>query len=117
MSPAYDVVLARRDRRPRVARICAAGYVPAGGSCCLASKVTSTGFAAAAGEATLSSEKRAEPIFHVPVGPLCCASGLIPTASGACCSPANVTTIRPMLLASLVNALRIGPSARRPPRS
>ena len=32
------------------------------------------------------------PIFHIPIGPLCCASGLIPTAGGACCSPANVTT-------------------------
>ena len=31
--------------------------------------------------------------FHkIPIGPLCCASGLIPTASGKCCSPANVTT-------------------------
>ena len=72
--------------------ICAAGYVPAGGSCCLASKVTSTGACCPAGEAPGPDQKTCEPIFHVPVGPLCCASGLIPTASGACCSPANVTT-------------------------
>ena len=72
--------------------VCAAGYVPAGGSCCLASKVTSTGVCCPAGQAPGPDQKTCEPIFHVPVGPLCCASGLIPTASGACCSPANVTT-------------------------
>ncbi len=73
--------------------VCAAGYVPAGGSCCLAGNVTSTGVCCPAGEAPSGPNKNAcSPIFHVPVGPLCCASGLIPTASGACCSPANVTT-------------------------
>ena len=73
--------------------VCAAGYVPAGGSCCLASMVTSTGVCCPAGEAPSGPNKNAcSPIFHVPIGPLCCASGLIPTASGACCSPANVTS-------------------------
>jgi hypothetical protein len=72
--------------------VCAAGYVPAGGSCCLDSKVTSTGACCPAGEAPGPDKKACSPIFHVPIGPLCCASGLIPTSTGACCSPANVTT-------------------------
>jgi hypothetical protein len=72
--------------------VCSGGYVPAGGSCCLASQVTSTGACCPADDAPGPDQKTCEPIFHVPVGPLCCAPGLIPTASGACCSPANVTT-------------------------
>ena len=72
--------------------VCAVGYVMAGGACCLASKATSTGLCCPAGEASAPDKKTCQPIFHIPIGPLCCASGLIPTASGACCSPANVTT-------------------------
>ncbi|MBV8107994.1 MAG: hypothetical protein JO223_25915 [Hyphomicrobiales bacterium] len=74
-------------------KCCPGGYAPAGGACCLAGKVTSTGVCCPAGQIPSgpnSSECR--PIFRIPIGPLCCASGLIPTASGACCAPANVTT-------------------------
>ena len=84
--------------------VCASGYVPAGGSCCLASNVTSTGVCCPAGKAPSGANNNAcGPIFHVPIGPLCCASGLIPTASGACCSPANATTAG-QCCAQLVNA-------------
>ncbi len=72
---------------------CPSAYVQTGGSCCLASQATSTGVCCPAG-ASPGGLNRNEclPIFHIPIGPSCCASGLIPTASGACCAPANVTT-------------------------
>ena len=71
---------------------CQPGYVPVGGTCCLASKVTSTGVCCPAGQAPAGPQKNwCEPIVLVPIGPQCCQSG-IPTASGTCCPPANVTT-------------------------
>ena len=72
---------------------CPNGYVQTGGTCCLASKVTSTGVCCPAGQAPSGANKNeCLPILRIPIGPLCCASGLIPTSSGACCAPANVTT-------------------------
>ena len=76
---------------------CATGYVPIGGACCLASKVTSTGICCPAGQAPSGPNKsQCEKIILIPIktppGPQCCGSGLIPTASGACCLPGNVTT-------------------------
>jgi hypothetical protein len=72
---------------------CPSGYASAGGACCLASKITSTGVCCPTGQTPTGPNNNAcGPIFHAPIGPLCCASGLIPTASGACCAPANVTT-------------------------
>jgi hypothetical protein len=72
---------------------CASGYVPAGGSCCLAANLTSKGVCCPAGEAPSGPNKsECLPILHIPIGPLCCAAGLIPTASGACCPSANVTS-------------------------
>jgi hypothetical protein len=72
---------------------CAAGYVAVGGACCLAGQLTSTGVCCPAGEAPSGANKSAcGPILRIPTGPSCCASGLIPTASGVCCAPANVTT-------------------------
>lgn len=75
---------------------CGKGYVPVGGTCCLASKVTSTGVCCPAGQAPGGANKsQCEKIVFIPIkiphGPQCCASG-IPTASGACCPPGNVTT-------------------------
>jgi hypothetical protein len=71
---------------------CAKGYVPIGNSCCLASKITSTGICCPAGQAPSGPNKsQCEKIVIIPIGPRCCASG-IPTASGKCCPPANVTT-------------------------
>ena len=78
-----------RDR----AMPCRSGYIKAGGSCCLASNVTSTGVCCPPGQAPgLPSKKACVPILRIPIGHLCCAAGHIPTASGACCAPANVTT-------------------------
>jgi hypothetical protein len=72
---------------------CPGGYIKAGGSCCLASNVTSTGVCCPPGQAPGFPNKSAcVPILHIPIGHLCCAAGKIPTASGACCPPANVTT-------------------------
>jgi hypothetical protein len=72
---------------------CPSGYIKAGGSCCLASNVTSTGVCCPPGQAPgLPSKKACVPILRIPIGHLCCAAGHIPTASGACCAPANVTT-------------------------
>jgi hypothetical protein len=73
---------------------CGKGYVPSGNSCCLASKMTSTGMCCPAGQAPSGPNKsECKPIVYIPIGPRCmCGSGLIPTASGKCCLPANVTT-------------------------
>jgi len=72
---------------------CPSGFVQAGGSCCLASQATSTGICCPKGEAPIGPNKNeCLPILRIPIGPLCCASGLIRTGSGACCAPANVTT-------------------------
>ncbi len=75
---------------------CGKGYVPVGASCCLASKMTSTGVCCPAGEIPGGTNKNeCQKIIYIPIktppGPQCCASG-IPTASGECCPPANVTT-------------------------
>jgi len=73
--------------------VCASGYVQAGSSCCLAGTVTSNGTCCPAGQAPGGTDNSlCVPVLHIPNGPSCCASGLIPTASGACCAPANVTT-------------------------
>ena len=71
---------------------CPSGYVQAGGSCCLASNVTSTGVCCPPGQAPDPHGGACVPILHIPIGNLCCAAGHIPTASGACCAPGNVTT-------------------------
>ena len=72
---------------------CPTGYVQSGGSCCLASNVTSTGVCCPPGQTPgLPSKNACVPILHIPIGHLCCAAGNIPTASGACCPPGNVTT-------------------------
>jgi hypothetical protein len=75
---------------------CPKGYVSTGNSCCLASKMTSTGICCPAGQAPGGPNKsQCEKIVLIPIklppGPQCCASG-IPTASGKCCPPGNVTT-------------------------
>ena len=72
---------------------CAPGYAAIGGACCLASQVTSNGVCCPVGQAPGGPNKSVcEPIVYIPNGPLCCVSGLIPTASGVCCAPANVTS-------------------------
>ena len=81
---------------PTNPQCCPGGYVSTGTSCCLASKMTSTGICCPAGQAPSGPNKdRCENIVLIPIklppGPQCCASG-IPTASGQCCPPANVTT-------------------------
>jgi hypothetical protein len=76
---------------------CQNGYVPIGNTCCLASKVTSTGVCCPAGQTPGGPNKSQcgkivlKPI-KPPPGPQCCAPGKIPTASGICCLPGNVTT-------------------------
>jgi hypothetical protein len=75
---------------------CPNGYVSTGNSCCLGSKMTSTGICCPAGQAPGGPNKsQCEKIVLIPIklppGPQCCASG-IPTASGKCCPPGNVTT-------------------------
>lgn len=73
---------------------CPAGYVSTGVSCCLASKLTSTGVCCPAGQAPGGPNKsQCENIVIVPITPpQCCVPGKIPTASGKCCPPGNVTT-------------------------
>ena len=63
---------------------CPSGYITAGGSCCLASNVTSTGVCCPPGQAPgLPSKKACVPIPRIPIGHLCCAAGHIPTARAA----------------------------------
>ena len=72
---------------------CAPGYAAIGGACCLASQVTSTGVCCPAGGPPSGPNKSAcARLVHIPIGPLCCAAGLIPTASGVCCAVANATS-------------------------
>jgi hypothetical protein len=73
---------------------CGKGYVQTGNSCCLASKVTSTGVCCPAGQTPSGPNKsQCEKIVIVPITPpQCCIPGKIPTASGVCCLPGNVTT-------------------------
>jgi hypothetical protein len=76
---------------------CGTGYVASGGSCCLASQMTSAGTCCPSGQAPSGPNKGQCSIIIIPPihigGPSCCASGLIPVGiSGKCCAPANVTT-------------------------
>ena len=83
---------ARRARRPRNARVRQAMFQPAARAV-LRARRRRQGSAARRAQAPGGPNSNAcLPILHIPIGPLCCASGLIPTASGACCAPANVTT-------------------------
>ncbi len=78
---------------PTNPQCCPNGYVSTGSSCCLASKMTSTGVCCPAGQAPGGPNKsQCKRIIFVPIGPSCCTAGLIPTGSGACCPPANVTS-------------------------
>ena len=73
---------------------CGKGYVPVGGACCLAGKVTSTGVCCPAGQAPSGpNNSQCEPVLHIPIGGgQCCAAGKIPTASGQCCAADSITT-------------------------
>lgn len=74
--------------------ICQIGYVPVGGSCCLASQVTSTGVCCPAGHAPAGPNKsQCAVLIPIHVPPLtCCPQGEIPTAGPkSCCPTANVT--------------------------
>jgi hypothetical protein len=74
---------------------CPKGYVSTGTACCLSGQLTSNGICCPVGQAPSGPQKDqcvAVPP-NTPNGPSCCAPGLIPVGiSGACCSPANVTT-------------------------
>jgi hypothetical protein len=73
---------------------CGKGYVPIGKSCCLASKVTSTGICCPAGQTPSGpNNSQCAKIIIVPiVPPMCCAPGKIPAVGGQCCVPTHVTT-------------------------
>jgi hypothetical protein len=75
---------------------CSSGYAPiGGGSCCLASQVTSTGTCCPAGQ-TPSGPNKSQCVPLIPIRfppPLCCPAGQIPIAGPkSCCPVANVTT-------------------------
>jgi len=73
-------------------RCCPSGYTATATSCCLTSKITSSGVCCA-GTDFPGGPNRSQcvPILHIPNGPQCCSSGLIPAGDGQCCPPANVT--------------------------
>jgi len=74
---------------------CPSGYVSFGGSCCLASQMTSTGTCCPAGQVPSGPNKTQckPPIFIPKLPPLqCCPAGQIPSVSQPCCAAANVTT-------------------------
>jgi hypothetical protein len=72
---------------------CGKGYVPAGNSCCLATKMTSTGTCCPSGQVPSGPNKaQCKPPILIPIGPRCCGAGLIPTTDGKCCASANVTS-------------------------
>lgn len=85
---------------------CASGYKWAGSSCCLASQLTSKGQCCPAGQSPSGADKsQCQPSLGGGIPPFgngggtstgtglqCCASGLIPTASGACCAASQVTS-------------------------
>jgi hypothetical protein len=74
-------------------RCCPTGYTATGTSCCLTSKITSSGVCCAGIEFPGGPNRsQCVPILHIPNGPQCCSSGLIPAGDGQCCPPANVTT-------------------------
>jgi hypothetical protein len=73
---------------------CPVGYVSVGGSCCLASQLTSTGTCCPPGQVPSGPNKsRCEPYIPIHYPPLCCPSGQIPVSGPKpCCPTANVTT-------------------------
>jgi hypothetical protein len=73
---------------------CPNGYVSVGAACCLAGQVTSTGMCCPSGQVPSGpNNSQCKQRVLIPVGPFCiCGAGQIPTASGKCCAPANVTT-------------------------
>jgi hypothetical protein len=77
---------------PPITANCPTGYVLVGGSCCLASQMTSNGTCCPAGQ----TPSGAQCVPYIPIRfppPLCCPAGQIPTAgSKSCCATANVTT-------------------------
>jgi hypothetical protein len=80
---------------PPITSNCPSGYVAFGSACCLASQMTSTGICCPSGQVPSGPNKsQCQTFIYVPVKPprQCCASGSIPTASGKCCSTANVTS-------------------------
>jgi hypothetical protein len=75
---------------------CPSGYSPAGNMCCLASQLTTTGVCCPFGQAP-SGPGNSQCLPHLPIptgGPSCCAQGTVPVGiNGACCAPADVTTL------------------------
>jgi hypothetical protein len=74
---------------------CCAGYVLTGGSCCLASQMTSTGICCPSGQAPSGPNKsQCNSIVLIPIktNPQCCSAGQVPARNGACCAAANVTS-------------------------
>jgi hypothetical protein len=72
---------------------CGNGYVPSGGSCCLASQMTSTGMCCPSGQVPSGpNQSQCKPPKLIPIGPRCCSAGQIPAVSQPCCAAANVTT-------------------------
>lgn len=73
---------------------CPVGYVSAGGTCCLASQLTSTGTCCPPGQIP-SGPSKSQCLPYIPVHfpPRCCPTGQIPVSGPkACCPTANVTT-------------------------
>jgi hypothetical protein len=83
---------------------CASGYKPAkGGACCLASQMTPSSVCCPAGQAPGGpGNNQCQPGLKTSIPPWqngdggsggnqCCMAGTIPTASGMCCSPDQVT--------------------------
>ena len=83
---------------------CASGYKPTkGGACCLASQMTASGVCCPAGQAPGGpGNTQCQPGLKTSIPPWqngdggsggnqCCMAGTIPTASGMCCSPDQVT--------------------------
>jgi hypothetical protein len=73
---------------------CQPGYVPIGGSCCLASQMTSTGLCCPTGQAPSGPNKsQCQNLIPIKTGPSqCCHAGFIPASDGSCCAVANVTS-------------------------
>jgi len=71
---------------------CASGYVAMNGACCLKSQATSTGQCCPIGQTPSSDGTKCQPFHWLPLHPLCCAGGYVPTANGKCCAVANLTS-------------------------